>query len=110
MVTLGLRESLTAQRNAVGKTCDAMRSCIAASRGAASLRSPLVACAEPLFCTLRNPTWSLGLSRKAVLRVNDDGSVSEYCDGSPYEWLGFPSQRGAHPTLAKPGLSYTGLL
>jgi len=38
---------------AAGKTCDAMLSCIAASRGSPSVANPLGACAEPMFFTLR---------------------------------------------------------
>jgi hypothetical protein len=43
------RDACVAPLEAAGKTCDAMLSCIAASRGSPSLATPLGACAEPCF-------------------------------------------------------------
>jgi CoA-transferase family III len=47
------RTAVNPSLGAAGKTCNAMRSCIAASQGSPSLANPLVACDEPLFFTLR---------------------------------------------------------
>src|ERR1700678_355708 len=55
------RAAVNPSLEAAGKTCEAMQSCIAASRGSPSLANPLGACAEPLFFTIRKMRCSPGL-------------------------------------------------
>jgi len=59
----------TAKLSALLRSCIAQKAC-----DLPSWQIPLVACDEPLFCTLLNPAWRLGPVSKALHRFSSSGS------------------------------------